>query len=71
MEVLVAPMKRNNAELATKYRAVFSQMRDLAMIAFSQSIAEEAARLRAVYKLHPADAIQNGDSLALKGNRFS
>jgi predicted nucleic acid-binding protein len=63
LEVLVAPMKQNDAQLAAKYRNVLLKTRDLSLISLTQSIAEEAARLRAVYRLHMADAIEIATAL--------
>jgi predicted nucleic acid-binding protein len=63
LEVLVAPMRQNNAQLAAKYRQILLKTRDLSLISLTQSIAEEAARLRAVYKLHMADATEVATAL--------
>ncbi len=63
LEVLVNPMKQNNAQIAAKYRNILLKTKDLALFSLTQSIAEEAARLRAVYKLYIADAVQIATAL--------
>jgi predicted nucleic acid-binding protein len=63
LEVLVHPMRQNDAQMAEKYRNILLKMRDVSLVSLTQSIAEEAARLRAIYKLHTADAIQMATAL--------
>lgn len=70
LEVLVHPMKRNDGRLATKYRTILLNTRDLSLISFNQSIAEEAARIRAVYDLHIADAIEIATALNSRATFF-
>ncbi len=70
LEVLVNPIKKNDAQTATKYRNILLKTRDLSLISLAQSIAEEAARLRAVYKLHIADAIEIATALNSKADFF-
>lgn len=70
LEVLVAPMRHNDAQLATKYRNILLKTRDLSIIVLSQSIAEEAARLRAIYNLRTADAIQMATALSSRAAFF-
>lgn len=70
LEVLVHPMKRNDARLATKYRSILLNTRDLSLISVNQSIAEEAARVRAVYDLYIADAIEIATALNSRATFF-
>lgn len=70
LEVLVNPIKQNDVRMTTKYRNILLKTRDLSMIALSPSIAEEAARLRAVYKLHTADAVEVATALNSKAAFF-
>lgn len=70
LEVLVHPMKRNDALLAAKYRAILLKTRELSLVSFNPSIAEEAARVRAIYDLHTADAIEIATALNSKATFF-
>lgn len=70
LEVLVNPMKQHDVETATKYRDILLKTRDLSLVALTASIAQEAARLRAVYKLHTADAIEIATALDAKAALF-
>ena len=72
MEVLVAPLKHNELDLVAKYRAVFSNVRDLSVITITQSLAEKAAvvRARATCNLHGPDAIQIATALHSKADFF-
>lgn len=63
VEVLVNPMKQNNTQIAAKYRNILLGAKDLALFTLTQSIAEEAARVRAAYNLHIADAVQVATAL--------
>ena len=58
LEVLVHPMRRGDQKLAHRYRDLLYNSQGLTTISLSQEIAEEAARLRATYKLLTPDAIQ-------------
>jgi predicted nucleic acid-binding protein len=70
MEVLVAPMKRNNSQLVTKYRTVFSNMEDLSIITITKSLAERSARIRATCNLRTPDAIQVATAMYAKADFF-
>lgn len=70
LEVLVNPIKQHDVQMATKYRNILLKTRDLSLISLTQSIAEEAARLRAVYRLHTADAIEIATALNSKATLF-
>ena len=58
LEVLVHPFRRGDAVLLQQYRDILLNVQGLDTIPVSPAIAEEAARLRAVHRLLPADAIQ-------------
>lgn len=70
LEVLVNPIKQNDIQMATKYRNILLKTRDLSLISLTPAIAEEAARLRAVYKLHTADAVEIATALNSKAAFF-
>lgn len=70
LEVLVNPIKQNDMQMAAKYRDILSKTRNLSLVSFTQSVAEEAARLRAIYKLHIADAIEVATALNSKAAFF-
>ena len=58
LEVLVHPFRRGDRTLAQQYRDILLNAEGLTTILFSQDIAEEAARLRAVHNIRTPDAIQ-------------
>lgn len=58
LEVLVHPFRRGDIELAQQYRDILLNSEGLTTVLLSQSIAEEAARLRAVHNVRTPDAIQ-------------
>ena len=70
LEVLVNPIKQNNASVAAKYRDILLKARNLSLIPFTQPIAEEAARIRAIYNLHVADAIQVATAILAGASAF-
>lgn len=58
LEVLVHPLRYGDSFLAQQYRDILLHARGLTTLPLSQDIAEEAARLRAVYNIRTPDAIQ-------------
>ena len=58
LEVLVRPLKQGNTVLAQRYRDSLLNADHIMTYPLSQSIAEEAARLRAIHNLGTADAVQ-------------
>jgi predicted nucleic acid-binding protein len=58
LEVLVHPIRNDNAILAQKYRDLLFDTEGLSTMELHQEIAEEAARLRASYKIRTPDSIQ-------------
>lgn len=57
LEVLVHPLRNNNAALAAEYRDILLNSK-LMTVEVSSTIAEQAARLRAVHNIRTPDAIQ-------------
>lgn len=58
LEVLVLPIRRNDTDLAHRYREILLDMENLRTVDLSLNIVEEAASLRAFHNLHTPDAIQ-------------
>ncbi|MDP9371316.1 MAG: type II toxin-antitoxin system VapC family toxin [Chloroflexota bacterium] len=58
IEVLVNPIRRNDLDLAQRYRDRLFATRWLTTVPLSPAIAEEAAKLRAMYNLRTPDAVQ-------------
>lgn len=56
--MLVQPIRRGDSGLADRFRDVLVNVAGLRSVTLTQEIAEEAARLRAQYNVHTADAIQ-------------
>ena len=57
LEVLVHPLRNNNTALAAEYRDILLNSK-LMTVEISSTIAEQAARLRAVHNIRTPDAIQ-------------
>ena len=58
IEVLVQPLRQGRTDLAQEYREVVLHSRNLITVPVNEDIAEEAAKLRAQFKLRTPDAIQ-------------
>lgn len=58
LESLVRPVKEGNTALAQEYRDILFDTEGIDTITLTQGIAEEAARLRAIYRIATPDAIQ-------------
>jgi len=58
LEVLVHPIREGNTKLFQRYRDILFDAEGLTTVELSQPIAEEAARLRAIYNIRTPDAIQ-------------
>jgi predicted nucleic acid-binding protein len=58
LEVFVHPFRQGEAGLAQRYRDILLHADNLTTIDLSQTLAEEAAHLRATYNLRTPDAIQ-------------
>ncbi len=69
LEVLVHPIKHSDADLIRRYREILLES-EFSVIDLSREIAEEAARLRAVYGLRTPDAIQVATAIYSKASFF-
>lgn len=58
LEVLVYPLRQDNPTLAARYRDILLATRGLSVLDATESIIEEAARVRAAYNLGAVDSIQ-------------
>ena len=57
MEVLVMPLRKGEARLASMYRSVFESMPNLSMVDVTPAVAEKAASIRADFNLSTPDSI--------------
>ncbi|MBU4193713.1 MAG: PIN domain-containing protein [Actinobacteria bacterium] len=57
MEVLVMPLRKGDARLASMYRSVFESMPNLLMVNVTPVIAQKAAGIRAEFNLSTPDSI--------------
>lgn len=69
LEVLVHPLRSNNRELAAEYRDILLNSR-LMTLEVSNTIAEQAAQLRATHNIRTPDAIQIGAALNAGASHF-
>jgi predicted nucleic acid-binding protein len=69
LEVLVHPLRNNNKALASEYRDILLNSK-LLTVEVSSSIAEQAARLRAVHNIRTPDAIQLSAALNAGATHF-
>lgn len=70
LEVLVIPKRNNDAETAQRYRDFLLEEDNVTTYLLSQSIAEEAARLRAFYSLRTPDSIQMATAIHADASLF-
>lgn len=70
LEVLVRPFRDGNLTLAQTYREFLLNTTDVAIYDVSQEIAEEAARLRALYKVRTPDSVQLATAIHEKATFF-
>lgn len=69
-EVLVHPIRQNNATLADIYREILLNAEHVRTVPFTAEIAETTARLRAHYKIRTPDAIQIATAIAMRADFF-
>ncbi|MFH1580567.1 MAG: PIN domain-containing protein [Pseudomonadota bacterium] len=69
LEVLVHPLRSNNRELAAEYRDILLNSR-LMTLEVSNTIAEQAAQLRATHNIRTPDAIQISAALNAGASHF-
>jgi len=58
LETLVVPLRRGDQKLVQQCRNILSDSPGFTTVAFESDIAEEAARLRAIYNIRTPDAVQ-------------
>jgi len=58
LEVLVQPFRHNNITLAEEYRSILLNSANVTTVGISESVAEQAASLRAQHNIRTPDAIQ-------------
>lgn len=69
LEMLVHPLRSNNRELAAEYRDILLNSRLMTM-EVSNTVAEQAARLRATHNIRTPDAIQISAALNAGASHF-
>jgi len=69
LEVLVHPLRSNNTALAAEYRDILLNS-NLMTVDVSSTIAEQAARLRAVHNIRTPDAIQISAAINAGASHF-
>jgi predicted nucleic acid-binding protein len=69
-EVLVHPLRHGDQNLAGQYSRILLSARNVTTLPVSPSIAEEAARIRAVYGARTPDAIQLATALDGRATAF-
>ena len=70
LEALVRPIRDSDLILAQTYREFLLNTTNVAIYDVSQEIAEEAARLRALYKIRTPDSIQLATAIHKKADFF-
>lgn len=64
MELTVRPWRLNQPHIAQRYETVLAEFPNLTLVDVHGGVARQAARLRAVYRLRPADALQAATALS-------
>lgn len=70
LEVLVKPLKAGNAVLITAFDTILRHSPDVKMIPITQSILQEAAKLRAIANLKTPDALHAATAMLHGCNLF-
>ncbi len=70
LEVLVHPIRDGDATLAQRYRDLLFDTEGLSTVLLDQTIAEEAARLRASYNIRTPDSIQMATAISEEASFF-
>jgi predicted nucleic acid-binding protein len=71
LELLIYPFQLGNVELAYQYRNILLNSTGLKTLPMTQEIAEEAARLRGIYrKIRTSDAIQMATAIRANASFF-
>ena len=63
MEITVQPLARGLTDVATEYESAISRLPNLTVVPITRAAARQAAELRSVYRIRPADALQMGACL--------
>lgn len=63
MELTVPAWRANRSDIARQYEALLANFPNLEIVDVTRDVARQAARLRAIYGLRPADALQVASSL--------
>ena len=69
-EVLVMPIEKDQERYQREYRAMLLRTKAITIVPVSVAIAEQAAHLRAKYRLRTPDAIHLATALALNRDAF-
>ena len=70
MEVLVMPLRKGEARLASMYRVVFESMPNLSMVDVTPAVAEKAASIRAECNLSTPNSILLATTIDSGGDLF-
>lgn len=70
LEVLVHPIRDGDLKLAQKYRDFLLNSNNVTIYDVSQKVAEQAARLRALYKIRTPDSIQLATAISENATFF-
>lgn len=70
LEALVRPIREGDIALAERYKTFLLHSSNITMYDVSPSIAEEASRLRALYKIRTPDSIHLATALNAKATHF-
>lgn len=70
MELSVRPWQLHQPHVARHYEAVLTRFPNLALVDVHRGVAQQAARLRALYRLRPADALQAATALSWGATAF-
>ena len=70
MELTVRPWQRNRPEVAQAYQNALAHFPNLTLADVTQDIARQAARLRAHYRLRPADALHIATAIEHRATAF-
>ena len=70
MEVNIHPFRLGREDIARKYETLLVNYPNLKIVDINRSIVRQAARLRADYRLHSADALQIASSIVYRAQVF-
>lgn len=70
MEIAVRPWQLDRPEVAQAYEDALTHFPNLTVHNVNREVAQQAARLRARYRLHPADALQIATAIVHQATAF-